>query len=82
MTKLQILNAIAHLRTDRSNNWPDISNGQAPHKALLLLSVLDGYEQGWIGENKIPLEARLIDQFGAYWEVLMGKPSPTVANPF
>jgi putative restriction endonuclease len=82
MTKLQILNAIAHLRTDRSNNWPDISNGQAPHKALLLLSVLDGYEQGWIGENRIPLEARLIDQFGAYWDVVMGKPSPTVANPF
>jgi putative restriction endonuclease len=82
MTKLQILNAIAQLRTDRSNTWPDSARNQAPHKPLLLLSVVDGYEQGWIAGNRIALDPRLIEQFGAYWEVLMGDQAPTIANPF
>lgn len=81
MTKQQVLNAIARLRTDRSNPWPDSTRNQAPHKPLLLLSVVDGYEQGWIIENRIQLDTRLIEQFGAYWEVLMGSPAPTIANP-
>jgi len=82
MTKNQVLNTISQLRTDRSNPWPDSARNQAPHKPLLLLSVVDGYEQGWIAGNRISLDPRLIEQFGAYWEVLMGNPAPTIANPF
>lgn len=82
MTKPQVLNAIARLRTDRSNPWPDSARNQAPHKPLLLLSVVDGYEQGWITGNRISLDPRLIEQFGAYWEVLLGGQAPTIANPF
>jgi len=82
MTKLQVLRAISNLRTDRTNSWPDTSLNQAPHKPLLLLSVVDGIEQGWIAENRISLDERLIDQFGAYWGGVMDSSVPTIANPY
>lgn len=81
-TKLQIRTIIAKLQADRTHKWPEISKKQAPHKSFLLLSVLDGVEQGWIQSNNISLDDRLITQFGAYWQAVMGERVPTIANPF
>lgn len=44
--------------------------GLAPHKPLLLLSILDIYEDQAIDESKIPLDQKLFDQFATNWQQL------------
>jgi len=78
-----IKNWLQNLRTDRSNPWPDTVRNQAPHKPFLLLSILDGIEQGWITSNEVELSQKLIDTFFVYWNGIMGEHRfTTIALPF
>jgi hypothetical protein len=40
------LHAFTRLRTDRTGGWTDVIRSRAPHKPLLLLSILDLFAQG------------------------------------
>lgn len=72
-----------NLRTDHSHNWGDRTRGQAPHKPFLLLSILDGIDQGWITTNRIELSQNLIDTFFIYWNAVMDEDRvTTIALPF
>ena len=78
------LTTIQNLRTDRSRNrWPDTLSHRAPHKPLLLISVLDLIDEGVIDENLIQPSSDLIETFGRYWSRVIppGKKS-TMALPF
>lgn len=56
------------LRTDTSRSrWSDLTCNRAPHKPLLLLSVLDLFEQDSIRSNLIELSPDLGDLFTRYW---------------
>lgn len=78
-----IIDALKSLRSDTSHNWPEDTNGRAPHKPFLLLSVMDGVEQGWITKNQIELRQSLIETFFTYWNAIMGEDKPTtIALPF
>ena len=44
--------------------------GSAPHKPVLLLSILDEIERGHIAENQIFLTVELVAAFREYWNVL------------
>jgi predicted restriction endonuclease len=44
---------LLNLNVDRSHNWSESTEGQAPHKPFLLLSILDRIEQGVIHDYKI-----------------------------
>jgi putative restriction endonuclease len=46
------------------------ANGIAPHKPILLLSVIELIEQGEIRHNQIPLSPELIAAFLKLWQVL------------
>ena len=60
------------LRTDTSRSrWSDFTRNRAPHKPLLLLSVLDLFEQGLIQSNLIELTPDLGDLFTRYWADVM-----------
>ncbi|MGB3635372.1 MAG: HNH endonuclease [Rubrobacteraceae bacterium] len=60
------------MRTDTSRSrWADLTRNRAPHKPLLLLSVLDLFEQGLIQSNLIELTPDLGDLFARYWAVVM-----------
>ena len=60
-----------------------VNKGMAPHKPILLLSVIELIGQGKIKENQIPLSPELIASFLKYWSQL-GTESyrPDIALPF
>lgn len=77
------MKSLRKLRADRTGGWDERTKRQAPHKAFLLLSVIDGIEQGWITNNRVELSQRLIDTFFVYWNAIMGSDrSTTIALPF
>lgn len=62
----------SRLRSDKSPaRWPAETLYRAPHKPLLLLSVLDLFAQGTYHTNLIPYHAELIDTFQLYWDKVM-----------
>jgi putative restriction endonuclease len=65
------LNKFSHLRTDRTGGWTSATQGQAPHKPFLLLSVLDLFAQGQITTNLIEVTPELSELFAAYWSKVM-----------
>lgn len=56
----QYINYFANLR--RAPN-----NGGAPHKPILLLSVLDCFQDGYINSEKIYITSQLIASFESNW---------------
>lgn len=66
----------AKLRVDRSK-------GIAPHKPILLLSVINFFERGTIKDNKIFLTAELISTFKRFWHQLgTERHNSDIALPF
>jgi putative restriction endonuclease len=62
------------LRVDKvPARWGEETNHGAPHKALLLLSIMDLIAQGEITTNFVELKADLIDTFDLYWLKVMGQ---------
>ena len=56
--------AFAHLKRDKSK-------GEAPHKPILLLSVLHEYAAGRINGRQIAITPELTHTFGNYWSALV-----------
>ena len=61
----------------------DKSKGIAPHKPVLLLSVIAAYQQQIITTNRIYLTPELKYLFNVYWSALVTSPhEPRLALPF
>jgi len=58
--------------------------GHAPHKPILLLTLLGEIESGDVTENRITLSGSLVVRFCSYWEALVSsaKPSRGIIYPF
>ncbi len=57
--------------------------GPAPHKPVLLLAVTDGFERGWITENRIDLSPELVGRFKSIWNQLVTTDHcPLIVQPF
>lgn len=57
--------------------------GKAPHKAILLLAVIESFEAGEISENWIEVSDDLLQRFHDYWKMLVQTQHiPTFALPF
>lgn len=54
---------------DRTH-WTAVTTYRAPHKPLLLLSVIDLFAQGYIRQNFIELDDELMELFGLYWQAV------------
>ena len=79
----ETIRPLLNLRADRSHGWDGRTRGQAPHKPFLLLSILDGIEQGWITDNRVEISQELIDTFFTYWNAVMDHDQiTTIALPF
>lgn len=62
----------ASLRTDKSRSrWPTTRSNRAPHKPILLLSVLDLFERGEVGSNLIEFTPDLGEVFAQYWGMVL-----------
>lgn len=62
----------------------DVSKGLAPHKPILLLTVIDFIEEKIFSENKIFLTPELVKQFSNNWALLVtsDRHNPTISRPF
>lgn len=61
----------------------DRAHGIAPHKPILLLSVIELIRTGIIDQNKIYLSAELISAFQKYWACLGSENhNPDISRPF
>jgi putative restriction endonuclease len=69
------LNKIERLRIDRSRSKP------APHKPILLLAVIDLFEQGVITNNRIEPSPQLVESFLKFWHVISLE-KPRIFLPF
>jgi putative restriction endonuclease len=78
------ITAFSRLRTDKNRNrYPSFTNHRAPHKPLLLLSIMDLIAQGQIGENFIEPSYELVEAWNIYYSRIMPPGSPTsMAYPF
>ena len=74
----------SNLRTDKNlNRYPTYTTHRAPHKPLLLLSIMDLISQGVIIENFIKQSFELVDTFNGYYNRIMPLGSTTsMAYPF
>jgi putative restriction endonuclease len=69
------LRQIERLRVDRTRGLP------APHKPLLLLTVLDLIERGEITDNRVEISPLLVETYLNYWKhIPTGQ--PRLYNPF
>lgn len=61
----------------------DRAHGVAPHKPILLLSVIEHIQKKQIQENKIFLQPQLIQTFLKYWVYLgSNNHNPDISKPF
>lgn len=66
------LQSFSKLRTDKnSKRWSAATCFRAPHKPLLLLSILDLISSGSISENFIEPSFELAETFNGYWSKVM-----------
>ena len=62
----EYLNRFAHL-----NRAPNTRLGRAPHKPVLLLTLLDAVDQGMVNQNFVPITPELAALFRQHWESLV-----------
>jgi putative restriction endonuclease len=58
--------------------------GAAPHKPLMLLTVMDLFESGDIPDGWVKFDVRLVSRFRDYWELVLERQrnSPDIPMPF
>ena len=79
----QYIRLFSKLRTDRTGGWTAVTQSQAPHKPILLLSVLDLFAQGRVTANLIEIMPELGELFAAYWlKVMPPERRGNLALPF
>ena len=45
--------------------------GLAPHKPVLILAVVDGFERGYLWGKEVPISEELLTSFHDYWKLLV-----------
>ena len=60
------------------------ARGIAPHKPLMLLTVIDLIESGDIPDGWVKYDVRLVSRFRDYWELVQDRQrnSPDIPMPF
>ncbi|WP_224995708.1 HNH endonuclease [Cesiribacter sp. SM1] len=79
----QQLKLLSHYNKRFSKLKRDHKFGGAPHKPILLLSILHQISSGQIANNKIYITPELISTFKDFWSLLVTTPhTPNFALPF
>lgn len=68
---MQPANLLTYYGYAFANLTRDKSKGDAPHKPILLLSVLHEYAEGRIKGNQVDITPELTHTFGRYWNALV-----------
>jgi predicted restriction endonuclease len=71
------LERLYNLRRDKRGSH------ERPHKPVLLLSIIDLLDRGFIAGNEVPLSEELVATFKRYFAVVRKEDDqPTIQNPF
>lgn len=73
------IEAFSHLHTAKVKGY------KAPHKAVLLLAIIDLVEEGVIASPRINLSDELVDRFNKVWHHYLGTSAiftPDIAKPY
>lgn len=83
-TLMRYVETFATLRRERSRGiWTDKTDGGAPHKPLLLLSIIDLFAKGDLHTPFIALGPSIEEQFASYWVSVTGKAyADDIVHPF
>lgn len=83
MSLSDLYNTIKRLKRDlNSNLWDERTRGGAPHKPILLLSILDEIEGGWLTYHQIASVDHITTTFFEYWTKIFGdSKETTIALP-
>jgi putative restriction endonuclease len=65
-TPLKFLHALTHL------NRAPTKFGKAPHKPVLLLTLIELMESGYVNENRLYPDTELVGVFQENWRLLVG----------
>lgn len=80
LKKLEVLNYYSNKFQRIRVDW---AHGFAPHKPILLLSVMEMFERGTIQENRINLSTDLNQIFLKYWSYLgSASHNPDISRPY
>ena len=80
---IQDLEALVYYSKKFERLRVDRAHGVAPHKPILLLSVIEQIRREIITENKIYLSSELIQTFLKYWSYLgSSNHNPDISRPF
>jgi len=67
----QYIKKFGRLHTDKNKKrWNQRTTFRAPHKPLLLLSVLDRFAESAIQSNLIDFDDELVALFNIYWQIV------------
>jgi predicted restriction endonuclease len=83
-TLMRYVETFATLRRERSRDiWTDKTGGGAPHKPLLLLSIIDLFAKGELDTPFIELGPAIEKQFASYWVLVTEKVyAGDIVHPF
>lgn len=73
------IEAFSHLHTAK------VKGHKAPHKAVLLLAIIDLVEEGVIASPRIELSEELVDKFNKVWHHYLGTSAiftPDITKPY
>jgi predicted restriction endonuclease len=73
---------LSSLNVNRNGDWPAECNHSAPHKPLMLLSVISLIESRIVIENLIRYDDRLLSSFDLYWRAVVGDRPTNILQPF
>lgn len=80
MTELKkYIDLFSHLHTAKIKEY------KAPHKAVLLIAMIDLVEEEWIATPRVKLTERLVKRFEEVWKRYLGTSpvfSPDISKPF
>jgi hypothetical protein len=83
---MKYVGRFADLRLNsNSERWPPVTFNQAPHKPLLLLTVIDMFAQKQIRSNLIKISSDMGKLFSSYWRLVIpakGYGKGTYSLPF
>lgn len=75
--------SLADYVSDFSSLSVAVSKGKKlPHKAILLLSIMQLIEEGMVTNNMIPLDNLIVDAFARTWDRYFSTKAPCVWTPF
>lgn len=73
------IEAFSHLHTAK------VKGHKAPHKAVLLLAIIDLVEEGGVASSRIELSDELVDKFNKVWHHYLGTSAiftPDISKPY